>query len=117
MWVMKPFNYHTCCIDANGADINAMTARARTITYRTMLKYCDLISWAHEQGYGRRTPDLTLRRDWYVSYHKSVYRGQPCYYMCHSAIEFIWTPGGVELPPPAANPPDPLRQLMGRFRT
>jgi len=86
--------YRTSCVDATAEAIDAMTSAAREITYRTMLKHCDLISWAVEMGYARRKDrGLTLRNDWHVSYYKSRYDDTRCYYLVHSHIEHIWVGG------------------------
>ena len=34
---------------------------------------------------------LHLKDDWHVNYYRSTFRGQPCYYAKHSAIEHIFT--------------------------
>jgi len=86
--------YHTCCVASTAESINAMTDAAVEITYRTFRKYAEgLGEWSVEMGYVLRSNQdhgLTLRNDWHVSYHKSVYQGKPCVYLRHSAIEYIW---------------------------
>lgn len=93
------FQYHTCCVKSTAEAIDAMVDAAKKITYRTMLINCpDLLDWAESMGYvrdgrerdlqGRRV--LTLLKDWYVHYYYSQYRGRPCYYLVHSAIEYIF---------------------------
>ena len=69
-----------------------MVDASREVTYRTVLKHCDgLLEWAEGMSYFRHpSQGLTLKDDWAVSYHKSVYRGRPCYYVRHSSIEYIW---------------------------
>lgn len=89
----KPYRYETCCIHSDYESITSMTEQSSDVSYRTMLKYCDLASWAEDHGYEVRQNvghGLTLKGDWHVSYHKSVYRGKPCYYLVHSHIEYIW---------------------------
>lgn len=86
----QEFHYITCCVNANGDDINAMVDLAREVSYRTIRRRCaDLGEWARSMGYCRG--GLTLKNDWAVSYYKSTYRKQPCYYILHSAIEYIFT--------------------------
>ena len=93
-----PFHYATCCVESDGESITAMVDAARDITYRTALKHMtDLLIWARARGYEAREPGVTLRTDWHVSFHKSVYQGKPCYYVQWSGIEYIWLRG------PAAN--------------
>lgn len=89
----KLYRYETCCIHSDYESITSMTDQASEVSYRTMLRYCDLTSWAEENGYELRQNaghGLTLKHDWHVSYYKSLYRGKPCYYLVHSHIEHIW---------------------------
>jgi hypothetical protein len=86
------FTYLESCVDSDGESITAMNDAAVDVTYVTMLTRCKgLLEWAAGKGYERRAPGLTLKRDWHVSFHRSVYRGQRCYFLRWSAIEFIWT--------------------------
>ena len=91
----KHYRYCCCCIDCKDYvyALNAMIETAKSVTYRTMLQHCEgLLEWARNQGYSRcSTQGLTLRDDSYVSYWKSSFRGHPCYYLCWSKIEYIWT--------------------------
>lgn len=88
----KQFFYHTSCVSARGQDITEMVDAATQITYETMRKHCDgLNRWAKEMGYGPSGFGLLLQDDWHVTYWKSKYRGKPCYYLCHSCIEYVWT--------------------------
>ncbi len=86
------YEYHTSCISSTATLIHEMIDAAIDVTYQTMLKHCPgLIDWAVEQGYERHGRDgLTLKKDWAVSFHRSKYRGRRCYYVCWSAIEFIF---------------------------
>jgi len=92
--VHKSYVYKTSCVSAKGEDIQAMQAAAVGMSYRTMLRRCEgLIEKAEELNYVRASHidhGLTLRNDWHVSYHKSMYRGEPCYYFVWSHIEYIW---------------------------
>jgi hypothetical protein len=89
---MKPYRYETSCVESDGPSITAMAEAATDVSYRTVLRRCEgLLEWAVGQGYKRRRDQgLTLRNDWCVSYHRSRYRGRPCYYLCWSSIEFVW---------------------------
>ena len=94
---MKPFTFETSCVDSTALHINNMRdhPQHREVSYQTMLRNCDgLLMWAKSKGYDPRVnvgSGITLRDDPYVAYYKSVYRGQPCYYLVWSAIEWIWT--------------------------
>lgn len=87
--------YRTCCVNSTASAINAMVDRAREVTYRTFRKHVSaavMDEWAANMGYdvGSRRGGLRLKADWHVSYHKSVYRGNNCWYIRHSAIEYIF---------------------------
>lgn len=86
---MKRFTYETCCVDSDGPSIDAMREAAREITLATFRWRCDWRPWAERMGYDRR--GLPLSRDWHVAFFKSRYRGRPCFYVVHSAIEHIFT--------------------------
>ena len=88
---LKPYTFETSCVAAQGADIDKMREGAMEVTYRTMLKYCDLETFAEEMQYEKRADlGLTLKNDLHVAYYKSTYQGQPCYFLVHSHIEYIW---------------------------
>jgi hypothetical protein len=84
--------YVTCCIHSTAQAIQDMIDQEREITYRTALKRIGRAELAKVfptydwKGSG----GLTMRRDWHVGYYKSRYLGQPCYFVRHSAIEYIF---------------------------
>ena len=92
------YRYYTNCVSSTARLINDMRDTARDVTYRTVLRHCHgLLGWAKEMGYELRSNQgLTLKDDWHVSYHKSTYAGLPCYYVRHSAIEYIWVNRGED---------------------
>jgi hypothetical protein len=70
-----------------------MMDKARQITYRTFVKAVGLdslrgifadYSWGHHRG------DLRMKNDPYVTYFRSVFNGEQCYYVRHSGIEYIF---------------------------
>lgn len=90
----QKMQYDRCCVDCNDCveDLDTMIESATDITYRTMLRHCEgLLKWAESRGYDRH---LRLQNDWHVSFHKSTFQGQPCYFLQWSGIEYIWTPQG-----------------------
>jgi len=90
--MQKQYLFETDCVSASARHINDMRfhSKERTVTYATMRRHCEGLSqWAKDHGYGRDC-GLSLPSDWAVSYHKSVYRKQPCYYLCWSSIEYVW---------------------------
>jgi len=85
----KPFHYEICCVNANGDDISEMVDRSRPITYRTFFKHVskeEVLELFPVYGDG-----LTIKQDWAVQYARSRYQGRPCYYLIHSAIEYVFT--------------------------
>lgn len=70
-----------------------MVDQALDVTYETLQSHCiGLDQWAKQMGYESTSRvGLTLKDDFAVSYHRSEYNGRRCYYVRHSAIEYIWT--------------------------
>lgn len=88
---MKRYTYLCCCVDSTAAKVNALVEAAAEIAYTTFVRHCDPYECGVLKDYARdRRRGLTLRNDWAVTYHRSVYAGVPCYYVQHSRIEFIW---------------------------
>ena len=92
------FNYLTCCVDLTMKDVddlNAMTDSAQEIANVTFQRRCDWRAWAERQGYaiGPAPGLLHLKDDYHVSYYRSTFRGVACYFVKHSAIEYIFTEG------------------------
>jgi len=88
-------NYLTCCIHSTYEKITSMTDRARRITYRTARKLIGSESfdeWSKAAGYvtGIERGGLRIKDDYAVTYFKSIYDGQSCVYIRHSAIEHIF---------------------------
>lgn len=89
-----PYKYVGCCVDLDGEAISEMQESAIDITYRTFLKnigtenyrlLCDKLGYALNRSEG-----LALYEDWHVSYHRSKHLGKRCYYLKHSAIEYVF---------------------------
>lgn len=70
-----------------------MQDRARDVTLATLRRHCaGLEEWERGMSYAVGPErGLHLKDDFAVSFHKSRYRGRPCFYIRHSAIEHIWT--------------------------
>ena len=82
--------YITNCVDSTGDAINGMVEhkKCREITYRTFLKH---VSFQEVMDlFPIYDKYMSLKNDWHVSYFKSFFEGNPCVYMCHSAIEYIF---------------------------
>lgn len=97
------YRYVTNCTDdchgPGGEAIHEMVAQASDLSYRDLVKLVGKGQLAQVfPNYDWRTKprDLTLAKDWAVSYHRSVWRGIPCVYVRHSGIEHIFTPNGQQ---------------------
>jgi len=90
------YRYELCCVESTYELISAMQDEAEDISLAELRKHCEGVdAWAVSKGY-ELDPDegLTLDQDWHVSFCRSVYDGRPCYFICWSRIEFIWTQEG-----------------------
>lgn len=90
----KPYKFYTSCVGSTEQLTQAMTNSftKREVTYKTMASRCDLSAFKWALGYTLWANDTfpSLKNDCRVSYYKSMYDGNPCYYLVHSAIEYIW---------------------------
>jgi len=84
------FNYVTCCVNARGEDIEKMVDAAIEVTYRTFIKHVHLRDLNDMFGYGPAYGSIMLCDDHHVRYFRSKYRGRKCYYVVHSAIEYVF---------------------------
>lgn len=89
---MKPkLQFVTSCVNSTGEAIHAMIDAARDVTFQTFCRHVSINQLAHDFGYSVGAErGLHLKDDFAVSFHRSVYKGQRCYYMRHSAIEYIF---------------------------
>lgn len=83
----KKMQYVECCVNSDYISINRMRDVAQAITFETFRKRVSITEVSKMLGYGR---NFSLKNDWHVAYYRSHYKGQPCYYLVHSAIEYIF---------------------------
>ena len=90
----RGFNYFNNCVGIGSKDVPAlhqMIDRARDIKWETLIKHIrteqvrSLFPDYEYNGNG-----LHIKDDWAVSFCKSRFRGKVCYYIRHSAIEYIF---------------------------
>lgn len=87
----NPYFYLGSCVVLDGDKITVMTDGAQEITLKTLRKHCDTAPFEVALGYGNPGEDvLRLSKDPHVAYYKSKYDGHHCYYIVHSAIEYVW---------------------------
>jgi len=89
------YNYVGCCVDLNGDDISDMVDEADQISWKEFYKYVDredVEELFHGYGYdwSKRPKGLSLEKDWAVRTFRSKYKGKPCVYIQHSAIEYVF---------------------------
>ena len=96
MMSAKKFHYLRCCVDFPQHEVEhliQMIDDATDITYKTFFRH---VSWREVSGmfeYELRPENgLTPKNDFHVSYHRSKINGTPCYFVKHSAIEYIFVP-------------------------
>lgn len=95
------YKYYCNCVNWPRKDVaeglTVMIEKGIDITRKTFKKYVDkeaLILLEEQLGYERDSRrGLTMSKDWHVSYHKSFLHGETCYYITHSAIEFVFKKG------------------------
>lgn len=91
---MAKYRYLNCCVAMAPADVPAlsrMIADARDVTRRTFLQHVDRDEQRDleaQLGYvGHPKQGLTMAGDWHVSYHRSEWKGERCYFFRWSHIE------------------------------
>jgi len=106
----RGYRYVTNCVSCDDVDaLNEMMDSAVDVTYEEFVCKVGLPAifdsgigysyyWTPAQAISggvdysevARNRPLTLKKDWHVSYHRSTYQGKPCYFMVHSAIEYVF---------------------------
>lgn len=92
------------CIDVPNEHVDMlhdMTERAREIAFKTFARHVEWKEIAEHMGYVTRSgvKGLRLSADYAVSFYRSFWNGAPCYYMVHSAIEFVFLKRGEAFMP------------------
>jgi hypothetical protein len=90
--------YVGCCVDcpsSQSMDLQEMVDRSVQVSYRTLMRRVGRevlasVPMFRNYDWRLRPHDLTMTRDFAVSYHRSWWQGQRCYYVRWSAIEFIF---------------------------
>lgn len=90
---MTRAEYHTCCVALTQDDVpalDAMQEARKDVSFRTFRRYVKYLEVADNLGYGKRPGDLKLQGDYHVRFYRSKFKGAPCFFMIHSAIEYIF---------------------------
>lgn len=84
---VRPCVYTNCSVFAEGKHIDRMVGQAREVTLADMREHCKAFErWESIFGYGSELPT----KDAHLALFKSEFRGRSCYFVVHSAIEWIW---------------------------
>lgn len=88
---MHECRFVTDCVNAKEEDINEMVDDELEISLKTFLKHVDTDDLYSVLPYERDSrKGMTLKEDWAISFHRSKYRGERCYFVIWSAIEYIF---------------------------
>lgn len=88
------YSFLTTCVGLHRNEVpalHAMIGGAEDITRQQFMAEVDLDELdqiERDLGYG---PYLRMENDYHVSYHRSAWKGKPCFYFRWSAIEHIFT--------------------------
>lgn len=85
----KNYHYEICCINSDAASIENMVDISREITLKTFLKYISREELYEILG-GVYNKNFPIEKDYHIHYYKSKYKSKNCYYIKHSAIEYIF---------------------------
>jgi len=84
------------CVDlqavADVDELEAMVDRARDISFEAFAQHVDWKPTARLMGYVTEMGEsgMRLEGDRCVTFHSSTWRGEPIFFMVHSAIEFVF---------------------------
>jgi len=91
--VRKRYKYAFDCRMAPDVDaLQEMVDNAKQITYKTFIKHVSVHQLAEmfPMYERRKNQGLTLANDWSVSFYVSKYKGNRCYFLDWSRIEFVF---------------------------
>jgi len=90
----RKFTLEHTCVDLPQEDVESlrdMVEQGREITFSTFARHVDWQDVATSLGYiVRRGRGVYLKDEPYAYFYRSTWKGIPCYYMQHSAIEYIF---------------------------
>lgn len=88
---MRKYIYKTNCTRSSASALELMYEKSRAITFETFTRKCEWRELAKSLGYSVfRENGLKLKNDYCVSFYKSEFEGQSCYYMVQSCIDHIF---------------------------
>lgn len=87
-----PDTFIGSCVQLDGDDITDMVDQAVEVTVATFRRRIgsEAYQWLErELGYSD-LPNLSLAKDYHVSFYRSKYQNEKCYYCRWSAIEYVF---------------------------
>jgi hypothetical protein len=106
-WYKKAqVQYHyvlNCTNLKHGKPIQDMIDEAEDISWEEFNKYISnqelrsIFGDIYDYDNQDNKVGLKIQDDYAVSFHKSFFQGVPCYYLVHSAIEYIFLPGDTNI--------------------
>ena len=99
----QQFYFATTCVNQpSGEDIEKMTDNAQDISWEEFNKHVSndeirkaigsLYNFQYDYDDQKNGAGLRFQDDYAVSFHRSKFKGIPCYYFVHSAIEYVFLP-------------------------
>lgn len=83
---MNRYAFTTTCVSSRADLILDMVDQAREVTWTTFTRY------VHRHQLRALFPGPpALERDYHVRFYSSRFKGRRCYFLVHSAIEYVWT--------------------------
>ena len=90
---MPEYSWLQTCVGADYWEIHKMQDAGEEIDYDELVEAVgidELRRFFPEYDWDQTGDGLTLKDDWSVTYHRSLYRGFPCMVVGHSGIDYIW---------------------------
>jgi hypothetical protein len=89
------YSFYNNCVGWDSSDMDGLTEvidNAQEVTLKTFLQYVTMEKILELFPFYAKTKaqGLTLANDWAVRFFRSTYRGKKCYYIQHSAIEYVF---------------------------
>jgi hypothetical protein len=82
---MNRYTFETTCVNSTADLILDMVDQAREVTWWTFTRHVP----RHELRAFFPGPPA-LEKDWHVRFYSSRFAGRRCYFLVHSAIEYVW---------------------------
>ena len=94
------YYYALNCTDVeDGMEIQEMINRTKKVSWKEFNQHVSIEQIKKALGeethvWDKKEKGLKIWQDPYVYYYRSEFRGEPCYYLDYSSIEYIFLSGG-----------------------